>query len=111
MIIIKNARLIGPLTEGYDGQYADIWVDNGRITEIRPQGWTPSGSGLYPEGVQVIDAAGNTVMPGLIDMHAHVYMKSLDFNKVKGLDAAHSVLNAYMYAGEYLKAGYTTVRD
>lgn len=111
MIIIKNARLIGPLTEGYDGQYADIWVDNGRIAEIRPQGWTPSGNGIYPEGVQIMDARQNTVMPGLIDMHAHVYMKSLDFNKVKGLDAARSVLNAYMYAGEYLKAGYTTVRD
>ena len=51
MIILKNARLIGPLTEGYDGQYADIWVDNGRIAEIRPLGWTPSGSGLCPEGV------------------------------------------------------------
>lgn len=111
MVIIRNARLLGPLTEGYEGMYADIWTEGGRIIEIRPEGWTPSGNGQYPEGAQIIDAAHNTVMPGLIDMHAHVYMKSLDFNKVKGLDAASSVLNAYVYAKEYLNAGYTTVRD
>ena len=111
MVIIKNARLIGPLTEGYDGQFADIWTDGGRIVEIRPEGWSPAGDGSLPEEAQVLDAQHNTVMPGLIDMHAHVYMKSLDFNKIKGLDAASSVLNAFVYANEYLKAGYTTIRD
>ena len=111
MMIIKNARLLGPLTDGYEDQFADIWVENGKIAEIRPTGWSPACSSALPEGTEIIDAAGKTVIPGLIDMHAHVYMKSLDFNKVKGLDAAASVLNAYVYANEYLKAGYTTVRD
>ena len=118
MLIIRNARLLGPLTEGYDGQSADIWIENGRISEIRPEGWTPACSGTgtengcgIPEGAQIIDAAHHTVMPGLIDMHAHVYLKSLDFAKIRDLGPADSVLNAYIYAREYLKAGYTTVRD
>lgn len=118
MLIIQNARLLGPLTEGYDGQFADLWIEDGGIREIRPEGWNPGCSGTVaangcgiPEGAQIIDAAHHTVMPGLIDMHAHVYLKSLDFAKIKDLGSADSVLNAYIYAREYLKAGYTTVRD
>lgn len=107
MLIIKNARLIGPLTEGYDGQFADIWVKDGRIAEIRPEGW---GEAL-PDDAEVIDAAHHTVMPGLIDMHAHVYLKSLDFAKIRDQGPAASVLDAYVFAREYLMAGYTTVRD
>ncbi|MGN0713568.1 MAG: amidohydrolase family protein [Anaerovoracaceae bacterium] len=118
MLIIQNARLLGPLTEGYDGQFADLWIEDGVIREIRPEGWNPGCSGMVaakrcgiPEGAQIVDAAHHTVMPGLIDMHAHVYLKSLDFAKIKDLGPADSVLNAYIYAREYLKAGYTTVRD
>ena len=95
MVIIRNARLLGPLTEGYDGMYADIWTEGGRIIEIRPEGWTPSGNGQYPEGAQIIDAAHNTVMPGLIDMHAHVYMKSLDFNKIKVSDTNNGITQSF----------------
>jgi len=115
MLIIKNARLLAPLTEGYDLPMADIWMDGGKIIEIREPGWIPQESAAVAaatvDGATVIDAQGKTVLPGLIDMHAHVYLKSLDFSKIKGLGPADSVLNAYQYAREYLKAGYTTVRD
>ena len=103
MLIIQNARLLGPLTEGYDGQFADLWIEDGVIREIRPEGWNPGCSGMVaakrcgiPEGAQIVDAAHHTVMPGLIDMHAHVYLKSLDFAKIKDLVPADSVLNAYI---------------
>ncbi len=73
MLIIQNARLLGPLTEGYDGQFADLWIEDGVIREIRPEGWNPGCSGTVaangcgiPEGAQIIDAAHYTVMPGLI---------------------------------------------
>lgn len=115
MLIVKNARLVGALTEGYEDTFADIWIDDGRIMELRRPGWTPAeseaaASADLPSAV-IIDAAGKTVLPGLIDMHAHVYLKSLDLAKIRDHGPADSVLNAYQYAREYLKAGYTTVRD
>lgn len=118
MLIVKNARLVGALTEGYEDTFADIWIDGGRIMELRRPGWTPAESGAAAgacgtdlPGAVIIDAAGKTVLPGLIDMHAHVYLKSLDLAKIRDHGPADSVLNAYQYAREYLKAGYTTVRD
>ncbi|MBQ5599661.1 MAG: amidohydrolase family protein, partial [Lachnospiraceae bacterium] len=115
MLIVKNARLVGALTEGYEDTFADIWIDGGRIMELRRPGWTPAESeaaaGADLPGAVIIDAAGKTVLPGLIDMHAHVYLKSLDLAKIRDHGPADSVLNAYQYAREYLKAGYTTVRD
>lgn len=115
MLIVKNARLVGALTEGYEDTFADIWIDDGRIMELRRPGWTPAESEAAASadlpGAVIIDAAGKTVLPGLIDMHAHVYLKSLDLAKIRDHGPADSVLNAYQYAREYLKAGYTTVRD
>ena len=45
----------------------DIVVINNRITAVGPSGRVP-----VPAGARVIDAAGKTIMPGLIDIHAHM---------------------------------------
>ena len=47
-----------------DGTRTDILVSRGRITEI--------GSGLASTGATVIDAAGLTALPGLVDLHTHL---------------------------------------
>ena len=38
MLVLKNARLIPELTEGFDGTCADIVIDGGVIEEIRSAG-------------------------------------------------------------------------
>lgn len=43
---------------------ADILLENGKIEKI--------GKNLKADGAEVIDAAGLTVFPGLIDMHVHL---------------------------------------
>ncbi len=45
---------------------ADLVVENGRITAVGL-----SGKVAVPEGATVIDARGKTIMPGIIDIHAH----------------------------------------
>lgn len=53
---------------------ADIVIDGGRITDIRPAGTPglPLRPNREPRGAtREIDATGMTVMPGFIDMHAH----------------------------------------
>jgi imidazolonepropionase-like amidohydrolase len=65
-LIITNARLIDGTGKPASAK-TSIEVRDGRISAIRHDG-TPSSA-----GVPVIDAAGKTVMPGLIDNHYHFW--------------------------------------
>ena len=63
-----------------------VWVRNGRIVGVGPRV-----SVTLPQGMRVIDVAGATIIPGLIDMHAHA--------------------SQIEWAPAYLAAGVTTIRD
>lgn len=66
MLLIQGGRVLDPAS-GFD-EIADLAVENGVITGIYPQG-----EFKCPEGdeVQVIDASGMAVAPGLVDVHVH----------------------------------------
>ena len=60
----------GLLIDGNEGtpiQNSVVLVKGGRITTVGQVGLTP-----VPRGARVIDANGMTVMPGLIESHAHL---------------------------------------
>lgn len=63
-ILIKGGRVIDP-ENGID-EVMDVFVDKGVISEI---GNNPELDGIEME---VIDAAGKIVSPGLVDMHCHL---------------------------------------
>src|SRR5690606_34654227 len=46
---------------------ATVVVEGNRITA-----GGPASQGAVPPGAQVIDVAGKTIMPGIIDVHAHI---------------------------------------
>ena len=48
---------------------AGVLVRDGRIAAVGPHI-------AIPEGAQVIDGSGKTLLPGLIDAHAHVWMRA-----------------------------------
>jgi len=65
--VIRHARV-------YDGHQilaqADVWVDAGKIKAM--------GKDLkVPSDVKVIDASGDTLLPGLIDAHTHAWGDAL----------------------------------
>ncbi len=63
-LLVRGGRVVDP-AQGIDG-VADIGVSQGRIATI--------GEGLkVEEAAQVVEAQGKVVVPGLIDLHAHVY--------------------------------------
>lgn len=65
--LLKNARLF----DGIGGHaIAGSWVliENDRIASLG------RGNAAAPQGTRVVDVAGQTVMPGLIDTHVHTLM-------------------------------------
>jgi dihydroorotase len=61
---IKGGRIIDPANNR--DELSDILIRNGIIKEILPVG------GSVPTDEEVLDATGLWVLPGLIDMHAHL---------------------------------------
>ncbi len=81
-----------------------ILVRNGRIEAMGP--------GLpVPEGAQVIDARGMTVMPGLIDCHVHVVASRLNLGEVQRMPNVLATLSSLPILEGMLMRGFTTVRD
>jgi dihydroorotase len=80
-LLIKGGRVIDP-SQGIDDTL-DLLVMDGAVREL--------GKGLTPSAeVQVIDAAGLVVTPGLIDMHVHLRDPGLEYKEdiISGTRAA-----------------------
>lgn len=72
MLLIEGGRVIDP---GNIDDVMDIYISEGKITEIVPHGLTSSKSPesmRHDPAAKKIDASGKIVMPGLIDMHVHL---------------------------------------
>jgi len=61
-LLIKNGRVIDPASR-VNGE-RDILIENGQIVKV--------GARVEGRGARVINAKGMLVIPGLIDMHAHL---------------------------------------
>lgn len=70
---IKGGRLIDPANNR--DELADILIRDDRIEGIYPTAST------VPQGEEVIDAQGMWVLPGLIDMHAHVREPGFEYKE------------------------------
>ena len=106
MLILKNCSFVPFLTEGVDFTTGSVIVDDGLIKEILPA------DAALPAEAEVFDLEGKTLLPGLIDLHIHLfYEKMQDVFTGNAAPQPTVTLNAYRYAQEFLKAGYTTIRD
>ena len=106
MIILKNCRLINELIEDFQDSTADILIEKNIIKEIKPIGYN-----FNENDAHVIDVKGKTVIPGLMDIHAHLNLLSQNVLEMSVQSSTQAAFEAYAYAKEYLKQGYTLVRD
>lgn len=68
--LIRNVRIIDGTGAPITG-LRDVLIERGRIERIAASG------SLSRTGRRLIDAGGRTVMPGLVDLHAHTYRPDL----------------------------------
>lgn len=100
--LIRNAQIFDGTTSSLSSPQ-DVRVVDGVIDAI--------GTDLdLPDGARVIDATGRTLMPGLINAHAHV-MLQLPVWAALTSDAYTFAYTATVAAKTLLDNGFTTIRD
>src|SRR5258705_12586518 len=103
-ILFTNFRLFdgksGSLREGMR-----LLVEGNRIKAVI------TGNPAAPDGAQVIDSGGRTLMPGLIDAHWHSIFAGLPISTLLTADTGFIPLAARAEAPPTLMRGFTTVRD
>ena len=92
-VVLRGARIITMKGDAVIAR-GDVVVTANRIVGVGEQGSVP-----VPAGARIIDVAGKTIMPGLMDIHAHMWPQW----------GVHSP-QPYMYTAN-LAYGVTTSRD
>jgi imidazolonepropionase-like amidohydrolase len=108
------ARLLRPdaVFDGVDGELHRGWVVLVRGERIAAVGAAGS---VDAQGAEVVDLAGTTLVPGLIEGHSHLFLHP--YNETSWNDqvlresVAERVARAVNHSRATLLAGFTTVRD
>ena len=83
-----------------------MYVEDGRIRAVVPAG----SEGIKTDADEVIDAEGKTLIPGLFEMHAHLYGFIFNPYELQCMTAGKIIFGALDFANEYLRQGFTTIR-
>jgi len=113
MTVLKSARLL----DVRNGRYitnVGILIENDKIKEAGPLAQVQAHA---PKDAIVIDLGSATILPGLIDCHAHlltsgttIFPQETILNAAAGMSPTARVLLGAHNAREDLEAGFTTVR-
>jgi imidazolonepropionase-like amidohydrolase len=106
-LLLDNCRMINGASPFVER--AAVLLVNGKVAFARARSELPAD---LAAGARRLDLAGLTVMPGLIDCHAHlVYSGFRSLEEVDRCSIEVAMLNAMLNARKIIDAGYTTIRD
>ncbi|MGO4669899.1 amidohydrolase family protein [Bosea sp. 2RAB26] len=100
--LFTNARIVDG-TAPERGAPVSVLVEGGTIREV--------GKTVSAGKAKVIDLAGRTLMPGLIDAHVHVIAGVADLGRNAALPDSLVTVRSLVIMREMLLRGFTTVRD
>src|SRR5262249_41407850 len=81
-------------------------IERNKIVRILPPASTE-----WPNGAQVLDVSGKTVLPGLIDLHTHLTYPLTPGDAAMAEDDADATLRASEKLRYFVESGITSVRD
>jgi len=88
-LLLRGGRIIDP-ANGRD-EVADIAFADGKVAAVGPD--------LPRDGIETVDARGLIVVPGLIDLHTHVYWGGTSLGVDAALVAQRSGTTTFVDAG------------
>src|SRR5919197_3382637 len=102
-LLFRGMRLLDPRwDEARDGY--EVLVEGSEIKDVtdRP---------IKAPSADVIECAGRTLIPGLIDCHAHVFLSEVSVRALAAVPLTLMTARAAALARAMLDRGFTTVRD
>ena len=99
--LISNVRIFdGSGSEPFAGS---VRVERNRITDVTPGTTAPPA-----DGATIIDGRGGTLMPGLVESHAHIGLADMTSYELTRLPPEEHMLITVRNAKLYLDCGYTS---
>ena len=105
VVVVRNGRLFDGT--GAVAREGTLVITGNRITAVL----APNAPASWPRDARVIDAAGKTVMPGLIDMHTHLSYVNPGVDPGRVTDAADGALRGAERLRYFIESGVTSIRD
>jgi imidazolonepropionase-like amidohydrolase len=101
--VLRNASVLDP-EQGTLSAGLSVVVEGGRIADVGP--------GLsVPDDADVLDVAGRTVMPGLIDAHTHPAIVDHEVFDMAEWPPSYVAARASHVLAGMLARGFTSIRD
>jgi imidazolonepropionase-like amidohydrolase len=104
--VVVSAERMVDVTTGKVTPHPQVTIVDGRITAVAGEG------SAVPKGARVVHLPGQTLLPGLIDMHVHLTSDPA-FGGYRGLEYTDNFWTVVGVANakRTLEAGFTTVRN
>jgi imidazolonepropionase-like amidohydrolase len=115
---IQNAARVtllrpGRVFDAEDGKTHEGWVVLVKGERIAAVG--PAAQVTVPDGAQTIELSGMTLLPGLMDIHSHIFLhpynETLWNDQVLKEPLAYRTIRAMRHCENTLMAGFTLLRD
>mgnify|MGYP001183728461 CR=1 FL=1 len=103
-IVLKGGRLWDGT--GASARPATVVITGNQIVAILPPAST-----AWPKDARLIDVAGKTVMPGLIDLHTHIDYRLPGDSDARARSRADGALRGAERLRYYIESGITSLRD
>jgi len=105
--VSKTVVICGKLFDGLSDTMlgpTEILIEDGTITEV-------ARSVGRPGGAQLLDLSDRSVSPGFIDTHVHLCVDGLNLARQTLQCSSAKALAGLHYAQQYMRYGFTTLRD
>lgn len=100
--VIAGGSLLDTSSMSFSGE-GDVVIENGIIVQ--------AGGRYHGAADVVVEAAGQWVMPGLIDGHVHFRLATMNFSRMTSWTEVEYGIHMARLAEDTIRRGFTTVRD